>query len=136
MYKSLPHSKLVQVCIAKSLSHKKPLQIHTYKYLPHSKLVQICSVQISLSHRKLVPMCANLSLTVSGYKYEQSLSQSKLVPVRTVQISLPPEAGTNVYKSLPHSRLVQECTVQISPSHRQLVPICANLSLRWLYLYS
>ena len=69
----------------------------------------------------------NLSLTVSSYKY--------------VQISISQEAATNMYKSLPQSKLVQVCTVQISLSpsartnmckslsHKKLALRCTNLSL-------
>ena len=116
MYKSLPFSKLVQVCTAKIFSHKKPLQIRINLSLTGSwyKYVQYKSLSLSLTSSWYIPICANLSLTVSWYKYEQSFSHSKLVPVCTVQISLPPEAGTNMYKSLPHSKLVQEFSVQIS----------------------
>ena len=114
MYKSLPFSKLVQVCTAKIFSHKKPLQIRINLSLTGSWYKYVQYKSLSLSHQQLVPICANLSLTVSWYKYEQSFSHSKLVPVCTVQISLPPEAGTNMYKSLPHSKLVQVYSVQIS----------------------
>ena len=116
MYKSLPFSKLVQVCTAKIFSHKKPLQIRINLSLTGSwyKYVQYKSLSLSLTSSWYIPICANLSLTVSWYKYEQSFSHSKLVPVCTVQISLPPEAGTNMYKSLPHSKLVQVYSVQIS----------------------
>ena len=78
----------------------------------------------SVSHIKLVQICTKLSLTVSWYTgtgmySKKSLSHKKLLQIRinlslTVQIFLPLEAGTNVYKSLPHSKLVQVYTVQIS----------------------
>ena len=71
----------------------------------------------NLSHRQLVPMCANLSLTASWYKYEQSLSHSKLVQV---------EAGTNVYKSLPHVswyKYIQYKYLSLTGSWNQYVQI-------------
>ena len=122
LYKSLPLSELVQVCTAKIFPHKKPLQISINLSLTVSWYKYVQYKSLSLSHQQLVPICANLSLTVSWYKYEQSLSHSKLVPVRTVQISLPPEAGANAYKTLPHSTVSWYKYIQYkSPSNRRLV---------------
>ena len=81
-----------------------------YKSLSHSKLVQVCTVQISLTghwHKNV-----QISLTGSWQKYLQislsqeagkdmykSLSPCKLVQVLYVQ-----------YKSLAHWKLAQMCT--------------------------
>ena len=102
----------------------------------------------SLFHSKPVPICTYLSLTGSWYKYAQisisqeartnmykSLPHRKLVQVCSEKISHLPEAGTNMYKSLSHRKPVQNCTKLFS--HRKLVQICTNLYLtgsRYLYV--
>ena len=47
----------------------------------------------------------------------KSVSHSKLVPICTVQISLSPEAGTNVYKSLSHTGHRKNIYTTLSLSH-------------------
>ena len=80
MYKSVSHSKLVQICTNLSLT------LSWYRYVQ----------QQSLSHKKPLQIRINLSLTVSWYK---------LVPYKS--LSLSPAAGTNMCKSLSFSKLVQ-----------------------------
>ena len=63
----------------------------------------------SLSHRKPVPICKNLSPSGGWYKYVHtnlSLTGSRYL---YVQISLSQGAGTNMYKSLFHKKLLQIC---------------------------
>ena len=63
MYKSLPLSKLVQVCTAKIFSHKKPLQIRINLSLTGSWYKYVQYKSLSLSHQQLVHtnMCKSLS---------------------------------------------------------------------------
>ena len=55
MYKSVAHSKMVQICTNLSLT------VSWYRYVQ----------QKSLSHKKPLQIRINLSLTVSWYKYVQ-----------------------------------------------------------------
>ena len=90
---------------------------------------------------KLVPICTNLSLTVSWYKYVlvsipqeagTHMYSTNLYLTRSlykkVQISLSQEAGTNMYKSLINREPVLICMYK-PLSRRKLVQICTNLSL-------
>ena len=89
--------KYVQISLS-----QEPVQICTSLYLTR-ELVPICTLYNSLPHRALVQICTSLNLTRSRYKY-----------VPTVPISLSPEAGLNLYKSLSHR--IQYQYVQISLS--------------------
>ena len=54
----------------------------------------------------------------------KSLPYSKLVQVCTVQIYLSPEAGTNMYKSLSHRKPVKTCIQSLSLSEIEIVCAC------------
>ena len=77
----------------------------------------------SLFHSKPVPICTYLSLTGSWYKY--------------AQISISQEAKTNTYKSLPHRKLVQVCSIKkTSPLPEAGKHMYKTLSHRnWYKLY-
>ena len=168
MYTSLFHSKPVPICTYLSLtgswykyaqiSISQEAKTNTYKSLPHRKLVQVCSIKKPLPFRKLVRICTKLSLTGTGTNCTNLFSHRRLVQICTklyltgsrypyVKIFLPPAAGTNMYKSLPHRKPVPLCTnlpsqgagtsMYKSLSHKKLLQICTSLFLTvsWYKLY-
>ena len=77
------------------LIHRKYVELFVIILTSHPQ--KIC---LTICHHKQpAQICTNLSLTVSWYMY-----------ICTVQISHSPGAGTNMYKSLSHSKLVAGCT--------------------------
>ena len=81
----------VPVCTSLSLTGSWYKYVHCTSLYLTRELVPICTLYNSLPHRALVQICTSLNLTRSRYKY-----------VPTVPISLSPEAGLNLYKSLSH----------------------------------